>query len=395
LAGITTNPTIFQKAVTGSDLYDDQLRDLAIRGVDIGEALRAITTYDVRWACDVLRPVYDATDGVDGRVSIEVDPRIAHDTAKTVAEARALWWLVDRPNLFIKVPATVEGLPAISQLLAEGISVNVTLIFSLQRYAAVMEAFLDGVERARVAGKDLSRIGSVASFFVSRVDSEVDKRLDKIGSEEAKQLRGKAAIANAQLAYEAYEAVFSSERWKTLEAAGARPQRPLWASTGVKDPQYDDTQYVVQLVAPGTVNTMPQARSRRSPTTVSSPATACARPTPPHERSSADSTRSASATTRSSTCSRSRASRSSTRRGASSSTRCSPSSNGSPPNRRPTRPTRRQPRSEHADPGHRGRRGRRRRTARPGHAEPAARPPGSTAPPDRRPVRTGHLRCHG
>jgi transaldolase len=259
LGGITTNPTIFQKAISGSDLYDDQLRDLAIRGVDVGEALRAVTTYDVRWACDVLRPVYDDTDGVDGRVSIEVDPRIAHDTAKTIAEARALWWLVDRPNLYIKVPATKAGLPAISQLLAEGISVNVTLIFSLQRYEAVMESFLDGIERAQAAGKDLSRIGSVASFFVSRVDSEVDKRLDKLDSDEAKQLRGKAAIANAQLAYEAYEKVFGSDRWTALEAAGAHPQRPLWASTGVKDPAYDDTQYVVQLVAPGTVNTMPES----------------------------------------------------------------------------------------------------------------------------------------
>ena len=224
----------------------------------MGEALRAITTYDVRWGCDVLRPAYDASDGVDGRVSIEVDPRISGETERTIAEARALWWLVDRPNLFIKIPATVPSLPAISQCLAEGISINVTLIFSLERYAAVIDEFFDGLERARATGHDLSRIGSVASFFVSRVDSEVDKRLDKVGSDEAKALRGKAAIANARLAYELYEEKFSSDRWKSLEAAGAKPQRPLWASTSTKDPSYDDTMYVLDLVAPGTVNTMPE-----------------------------------------------------------------------------------------------------------------------------------------
>ncbi len=259
VVGVTTNPTIFQKAISSSDVYDDQLRDLALRKVDVGEALRAITTADVRAACDVLRPAYEASGGVDGRVSIEVDPRIAHHTAATSAEARALWWLVDRPNLFIKIPATVEGLPAISQALAEGISVNVTLIFSLTRYDAVMEAFLDGLERAQRAGRDLATLGSVASFFVSRVDTEIDQRLDKLGTEEAKELRGLAAIANARLAYEHYEKVFTSERWLALAAAGAKPQRPLWASTGVKDPAYDDTRYVVELVAPGTVNTMPEA----------------------------------------------------------------------------------------------------------------------------------------
>jgi transaldolase len=258
VVGVTTNPTIFQKAVSASDLYDRHLRDLAVRGVDVDDALRMVTTYDVRWACDVLRPAYDASDGVDGRVSIEVDPRLAHETEKTVAEARQLWWLVDRPNLFIKIPATRAGLPAISQCLAEGISVNVTLIFSLERYGEVMDAFLDGVERARVAGHDLSRLGSVASFFVSRVDTEVDKRLDKLGSAEASELRGKAAIANARLAFQRYEGVFSGERWAALAEAGAKPQRPLWASTGVKDPSYDDTQYVVELVAGGVVNTMPE-----------------------------------------------------------------------------------------------------------------------------------------
>jgi transaldolase len=259
VVGVTTNPTIFQKALSGSDNYDEQLGDLAVRGVTVEEALRMVTTYDVRWACDVLRPVYDGSDGVDGRVSIEVDPRLAHDTEQTVAEARQLWWLVDRPNLFIKIPATKAGLPAITRCLSEGISINVTLIFSLQRYREVMDAFLAGIEGAKAAGRDLSRLTSVASFFVSRVDTEVDARLDKIGTEEAKSLRGKAAIANARLAYEAYEEVFGTDRWKVLADAGAHPQRPLWASTGVKDPQYDDTMYVVDLVAPGVVNTMPEA----------------------------------------------------------------------------------------------------------------------------------------
>jgi transaldolase len=254
VVGVTTNPSIFQKALSDGAAYDDQVQDLALRGTDVGEAVRMLTTYDVRWACDVMREVYDRTDGVDGRVSIEVDPRVAQDTERTVAEAKALWWLVDRPNLYIKIPATLPGLPAITQVLAQGISVNVTLIFSLERYDAVMQAFLEGLEQAKANGHDLSRIGSVASFFVSRVDSEVDKRLG-----EGSELRGKAAIANARLAYSRYEEVFSSDRWKALEQAGAKPQRPLWASTGVKDPAYDDTQYVVELVAPGTVNTMPEA----------------------------------------------------------------------------------------------------------------------------------------
>jgi transaldolase len=259
VVGVTTNPTIFQKALEKGTAYDEQTRDLALRGVDVGEAVRAITTYDVRWACDVLRPVYDRSGGVDGRVSIEVDPRIAHDTERTVAEAKALWWLVDRPNLYIKIPATVEGLPAITATLAAGISVNVTLIFSLQRYEEVMAAFLAGVAEARDNGHELATLGSVASFFVSRVDTEVDKRLDKLGSDEARELRGEAAIANARLAYQRYERVFSGDRWAALTAAGAKPQRPLWASTGVKDPAYDDTRYVLELVARGVVNTMPEA----------------------------------------------------------------------------------------------------------------------------------------
>ncbi|SCG45652.1 transaldolase [Micromonospora coxensis] len=258
VAGVTTNPTIFAKALSDADEYNWQLRDLATRGVEVEEAVRMLTTYDVRWACDVMRPSYDASHGVDGRVSIEVDPRLAHETERTVAEAKALWWLVDRPNLFIKIPATEAGLPAITATLAEGISVNVTLIFGLDRYSQVMEAFLAGLEQAKANGHDLSKIGSVASFFVSRVDSEVDKRLEKIGSDEAKALRGKAAIANAQLAYERYGQVFSSDRWQALADAGAHPQRPLWASTSTKNPDYRDVIYVEELIAPGTVNTMPE-----------------------------------------------------------------------------------------------------------------------------------------
>jgi len=258
VVGVTSNPTIFAKAIENSQSYEPQVHDLAIRGVDVGEALRLITAYDVRWACDVLRPAYDASDGVDGRVSIEVQPDIAHDTEKTIAETRALWWLVDRPNLFVKIPATVEGLPAIAQGLAEGISINVTLIFSLERYAAVIDAFFDGMERALKAGHDLSRLGSVASFFVSRVDTEVDKRLEKIGGDSL-ALKGQAAVANARLAYKLYEEKFASERWQRLAAAGAKPQRPLWASTSTKDPSLPDTIYVAELVAPGVVNTMPES----------------------------------------------------------------------------------------------------------------------------------------
>ncbi len=259
VSGVTTNPTIFARAISDSGAYAGQIRDLKLRQAPADQALRELTASDVRRACDVLRPAYEATDGLDGRVSIEVDPRIAHDTGRTVAEARALWWLVDRPNLFVKIPAARQGLPAITACLAEGISINVTLIFSLTRYGEVIAAFLAGLEQARAAGWDLSGIASVASFFVSRVDTEVDKRLDKTGTPQAAALRGKAAIANARLAYQRYEEMLATDRWRALEQAGARPQRPLWASTSVKDPAYPDTRYVADLVAPGVINTMPEA----------------------------------------------------------------------------------------------------------------------------------------
>ena len=255
VVGVTTNPSIFEKAIGGDSVhYQEQIADLAIRGVSVDEAVRAMTTKDVRWACDVLHDVYVRSSGVDGRVSIEVDPRYARDTRATVAEARFLHWAVDRANVLIKVPATIEGLPAITELIGEGISVNVTLIFSVERYRAVLDAWLAGLELAQARGLDLSGIESVASFFVSRVDTEVDKRLGPDSP-----LRGTAAIANARIAYEAFEQVRASDRWKVLAAAGAHVQRPLWASTGVKDPAYSDTRYVDQLVTRDVVNTMPEA----------------------------------------------------------------------------------------------------------------------------------------
>ncbi|MFD8199942.1 transaldolase [Streptomyces sp. NPDC059701] len=259
VVGVTTNPSIFQASIGSGEGYEEQLADLATRGVGVDEAVRMMTTADVRAAADVLRPVHDATGGRDGRVSIEVDPRLAHDTTATIAEARQLAWLVDRPNVMIKIPATKAGLPAITEVVGAGISVNVTLIFSLERYREVMDAYLAGLEKARAAGTDLSGIHSVASFFVSRVDSEIDKRLTLLGTDEALALRGRAALANARLAYEAYENVFAGDRFTALAGAGANAQRPLWASTGVKDPAYRDTLYVEELVAPGTVNTMPEA----------------------------------------------------------------------------------------------------------------------------------------
>jgi transaldolase len=267
IVGITTNPTIFAKAIGAGSGYEEQLRDLALRGTAIGETLRLLTAWDVRAACDILRPVYDRTTGRDGRVSIEVDPRISGDSDRTAAEARGLWWLVDRPNLFIKIPATLAGLPAITASLADGISINVTLIFSLDRYRAVLDAFLSGLERRKAAGGSVVGIESVASFFISRVDTEVDRQLGQIAVQagdkdltaELDRLRGQAALANARLAYEIYEQMLVSDRWKALAAAGARPQRLLWASTGVKDKAFSDTRYVTDLVAPDTVNTMPEA----------------------------------------------------------------------------------------------------------------------------------------
>jgi transaldolase len=262
VVGVTSNPTIFAKSLSSGDAYDQQIADLKIRGVTVDEAARMITTYDIRWACDVFRPVYERTGGQDGRVSLEVDPRLARETAKTIAEARALWWMVDRPNLMIKIPATVEGLPAITQCISEGITVNVTLIFGLERYGQVIDAYMTGLEQAAAAGQDLSQIRSVASFFVSRVDTEVDARLDKIGTPEAVALRGKAAVANARLAYELFEQRIATERWQALRAKGAQLQRPLWASTSVKDPSFGDTMYVVDLVVADTVNTMPEGTMR-------------------------------------------------------------------------------------------------------------------------------------
>ena len=235
VVGVTTNPSIFASALSKGDAYDEQLRELAADGADVDDAVFRITTYDVRQAADILRPVYDRTDGIDGRVSIEVDPRLAKDTDATIASAKSLWATVDRPNVFIKIPATLAGLPAITAVLAEGISVNVTLIFSLERYGAVLDAFESGLEQAKANGHDLAPIASVASFFVSRVDSAVDAKLDKIGTPEAAALRGKAAIANARLAYGLFGEVTAADRWKELAAVGAHPQRPLWASTGVKD----------------------------------------------------------------------------------------------------------------------------------------------------------------
>ncbi|WP_340538345.1 transaldolase [Nocardioides sp. GXZ039] len=257
VTGVTTNPTIFAAAIADGERYDAQVKDLVAAGKDVDAVIFDLTTDDVRNACDVLAPVAEATAD-DGRVSIEVEPDLANDTERTIASAQALWQAVDRPNALIKIPATKEGLPAITAAIAQGISVNVTLIFSTERYREVMDAYLSGLEQARDAGLDLSKIRSVASFFVSRVDTEVDKRLDEIGTDEALALKGKAAVANARVAYGAFEEVMASDRWRVLAEAGANPQRPLWASTGVKNPEYPDTMYVTDLVVSGTVNTMPE-----------------------------------------------------------------------------------------------------------------------------------------
>jgi transaldolase len=256
VVGITSNPTIFASALADGERYDDQVRRLAADGADVKRTVFELTTTDVRDACDVMRPVWEASGGADGRVSIEVSPDVAHDTDATVAEASELWETVDRPNAYIKIPGTPEGLPAITETLAAGIPVNVTLIFGLDQYQGVMEAFVAGIEKARDNGHDISRLHSVASFFVSRVDTEIDKRLDASGADPAS--KGRAGVANARLAYKAFEEFFASDRWAALEAAGAHRQRPLWASTGVKNPDYDDTMYVVRLVVEDTVNTMPE-----------------------------------------------------------------------------------------------------------------------------------------
>jgi transaldolase len=256
VVGVTTNPSIFAAALAEGERYTDQVRELAAEGADVDRTVFALTTTDVRDACDVLKPVFDATNGVDGRVSIEVAPDLAFNTDETLASAKELWKAVDRENLFIKIPATTEGAPAISDALGEGISINVTLIFGLDRYQGVMDAYATGLEKAQEAGLDISKIHSVASFFVSRVDTEIDKRLNKTGASD--DLLGKAGVANARLAYEAYEKFFSGPRWEKLAAAGANRQRPLWASTGVKNPDYKDTMYVDDLVVENTVNTMPE-----------------------------------------------------------------------------------------------------------------------------------------
>lgn len=258
VVGVTSNPTIFAAALADAEVYDEQVRELAERGADLDSVVRELTTTDVRNACDLFRDVWKATDGVDGRVSIEVDPRLAHDTDKTVAEALDLWKTVDRPNLYVKIPATKAGLPAITRTLAEGVSVNVTLIFSVERYREVMAAYIAGLDQARANGHAISTITSVASFFVSRMDTEVDRRLEEIGTEEALALRGKAAVANARLAYAAYQEVFTEEWSADVADEGGRTQRPLWASTGTKNPEYPDTKYVEELIVSDTVNTMPE-----------------------------------------------------------------------------------------------------------------------------------------
>lgn len=259
VVGVTTNPAIFHAAISGSQDYDADIARLSAQGADADAIVRALTTDDVRRACDVLTPVWEATEGQDGRVSIEVDPRLAHDTEATIAQARELWAEVDRPNLLIKIPGTRAGLPAIRQTIADGISVNVTLLFAVERYRQVMDAYQAGLEDRLAAGERIDDIYSVASFFVSRVDTEVDPQLSAMADPAAQTLMGRVAVANARLAYAAFLAAADAERWQALEERGANPQRPLWASTGVKNPDYPPTLYVSELVAPGTVNTLPEA----------------------------------------------------------------------------------------------------------------------------------------
>ena len=258
VSGVTTNPTIFAGALSKGDGYGDQVAELAAAGADAAKAVFEITTQDVAEACDIFKPVYDATAGFDGRVSIEVEPGLANDAQGTILQAKQLFAKVDRENVMIKIPATKAGLTAITEVIAEGISVNVTLIFSLQRYREVIDAYITGIEKAQANGHDVSKIHSVASFFVSRVDLEINKRLDAVGTTDAIAIKNKAALANARLAYQVFEQSFATERWATLAAAGANVQRPLMASTGVKDPNLADTLYVTELVAPHLVNTMPE-----------------------------------------------------------------------------------------------------------------------------------------
>ncbi len=258
--GVTSNPSIFESAISkGAADYAADLKDLTKQGLDVDQVIQRLTTDDVRNACEVMLSVYQSSGGLDGRVSIEVDPRLGHDTKATIEQARELWELIDQPNLLIKIPATIEGLPAITATIAHGISVNVTLIFAVDRYEAVVAAYEEGLRQAAAKGIDLAGIHSVASFFVSRVDSEVDRQLDALGTDEAKSLRGKAALANARLAWAAFESRTSTDEWAALAALGANPQRPLWASTGVKDPAYEDTRYVIDLAVRNCVNTMPEA----------------------------------------------------------------------------------------------------------------------------------------
>lgn len=257
ITGVTSNPSIFAKAIVGSDDYDADVAEMKGRAASTTEIISTLMGDDIQRGCDALRDVYERTDGRDGFVSVEVTPTLAHDTEATVAEAREWVKRIDRPNLLVKVPATEAGLPAIRRLIGEGISINITLIFSLERYRQVMAAYLDGIETYIDQGGDPARVASVASFFVSRMDTEVDNRLGEIGTPEAMELRGRTAIANARLAYRAFLDTFAGERWQGLVARGARIQRPLWASTSTKNPDYRDTLYVEELVAPRTVNTMP------------------------------------------------------------------------------------------------------------------------------------------
>jgi transaldolase len=260
IVGVTSNPTIFQKAISQGERYDEQIRACLDELDDPKEIFWRLAETDIGDACDLLRPVWDAGQGQDGYVSIEVDPNLARDTEETIAEARRLHTEIDRPNLFVKIPATKEGLPAIEEMIASGKSINVTLIFSLERYAEVVEAYIRGVERLIESGGDPSKVASVASFFVSRVDTETDKRLDDIGGHD--ELKGKLAIANAKLAYQRYKELFSGARWAPLAEKGATKQRCLWASTSTKNPAYRDVMYVEELIGPETVNTMPEETIR-------------------------------------------------------------------------------------------------------------------------------------